>query len=461
MAVASGWPEAEAALRGRFGTRLSTLAAVREQHGRGEGCAELHPPDGVLFAESTEDVAAAMRIAARHALPVIPFGAGTSLEGHVTAPHGGLSIDMSRMDEILEIRADDLDCRVQCGVTRERLNAELRDRGLMFPVDPGANATLGGMAATRASGTTTIRYGGMAANVMGLVAVMADGSVVTTGGRARKSAAGYDLTRLLVGSEGTLAIITELTLRLYGIPETVTAAVCPFQSLEGAVETVVQLVQLGTGLARMEFLDEVQVAACNRYGGSSMPERPTLFLEFHGTAGAVSEQAALAAELAAAHGGGDFRWATATEARNALWKARHHAYYAAMALRPGGLSVIADVAVPVSALVGIVSATRADIDAEGLVAPIVGHVGDGNFHVMFQVDPGDTGEMARMERVYDRMVARALDAGGTCTGEHGIGVGKRGKLIMEHGERAVAVMRALKTALDPHSLLNPGKIFLD
>lgn len=458
--VAPCWHVAEPDLRARFGDRLTTSSSVRAEHGRGEGRSELLPPDGVLFCETTEDVAAALRIATRHLLPIVPFGAGTSLEGHVTAPQGGLCLDVSRMNGIIDVRIEDMDCTVQCGVTREQLNAHLRDFGLMFPVDPGANATLGGMAATRASGTTTVRYGGMAANVLGMTAVLADGVVISTGGRSRKSAAGYDLTRLLIGSEGTLAVITELTLRLHGIPETTSAAVCSFAALEGAVETVVQLVQLGTGLARMEFLDEVQIAACNRYGGSTMSERPTLFLEFHGTPAGVAEQAALAADIAVANGGGDFQWATATEQRNTLWKARHSAYFAARALRPAGLSVIADVAVPVSALIGVVAGARADIDAARLVAPIVGHIGDGNFHVMFQVDPDDDDEIERMNGVYDRMVDRALAAGGTCTGEHGIGLGKREKLVLEHGDDSVAVMRSLKRALDPNGLLNPDKIFL-
>ncbi|WP_235527237.1 FAD-binding oxidoreductase [Sphingopyxis sp. 113P3] len=452
---------AQPELQARFADQVKTSAAIREQHGRGEGRADLLPPDGVLMATSTEDVAEALRIAHRHRLPVIPFGAGTSLEGNVTAPSGGLCIDLSGMDRIIAVRDLDLDCTVQCGVTREQLNTHLRDRGLMFPVDPGANATLGGMAATRASGTTTVRYGGMSANVLGLTAVLADGRVIRTGGRARKSSAGYDLTRLLIGSEGTLGVITELTLRLHGIPEAVTAAVCPFASLDGAVETVVQLVQLGVGLARMEFMDEVQVAASNRYSGTELPEQPTLLLEFHGTPAGVTEQTALAAEVAAANGGGEFQWAGAAEERTALWAARHNAYHAARALRPGALSVISDVAVPVSALVELVALTRQDVDAAGLVAPIVGHVGDGNFHVMFQVNPHDIDEMRRMDCVYDTMVDRALEAGGTCTGEHGIGLGKRDKLVLEHGHESVAVMRAVKLALDPSGILNPAKIMSD
>jgi D-lactate dehydrogenase (cytochrome) len=411
----------------------------------------------VVFAKSTEEVAAVVRVCARHKTPVIAYGTGTSLEGHVQALHGGVCIDVSQMNEILEVNGDDLDCRVQCGVTRKQLNNYLRDSGLFFPIDPGADASLGGMAATRASGTNAVRYGTMRENVMGLTVVLADGRIIRTGGRARKSAAGYDLTRMFVGSEGTLGVITEVQLRLYGIPEAISAAVCSFPTLKGAVQTVTQTIQLGIPVARIELLDEVQMDAINRYSDLSYPPRPTLFFEFHGTEMGVREQAELVGDIAVEFGGGDFQWASRPEDRNKLWQARHDAYYAAMALRPGCKGWATDVCVPISELTGCLLETRKDIDASGIQAPIVSHAGDGNFHLVFLVDTDNADEMARAGAVNERMVARALAAGGTCTGEHGVGYGKIGFLKAEHGE-ALSVMRQIKTALDPDNIMNPGKI---
>jgi len=458
----SGLQRADAALieelRGLLGERLSTAEAVREQHGHDESYHPTAAPDAVAFARSTEEVSAIVAACARRRTPVIAFGTGTSLEGHVAALEGGVCIDLTGMDRILEVNGEDLDCRVEAGVRRRQLNEHLRDSGLFFPVDPGADASLGGMAATRASGTNAVRYGTMRENVLGLTVVMADGRVVRTGGRARKSAAGYDLTRIFVGSEGTLGVITELRLRLYGIPEAMSAAVCSFETLEGAVRTVMQTIQIGIPVARIELLDEVQVEAVNRYAGLAYPLAPALFFEFHGSERGVAEQAETVGEIAAEHGGSGFDWATRTEDRNRLWRARHDAYYAAMALRPGCRGWPTDVCVPISRLAECVMETRRDIDADGLVAPIVGHVGDGNFHVCFIVDPDNPEEMARAERVNERMVVRALEMGGTCSGEHGIGYGKIGFLKAEHGE-AVSVMRQIKDALDPLGIMNPGKIF--
>jgi len=444
-------------LREQMGERLSTSEAVRRQHGKDESFHEVAAPDAVVFAKSTEEVAAVVRVCARHKTPVIAYGTGTSLEGHVQALHGGVCIDVSQMNEILEVNGDDLDCRVQCGVTRKQLNNYLRDSGLFFPIDPGADASLGGMAATRASGTNAVRYGTMRENVMGLTVVLADGRIIRTGGRARKSAAGYDLTRMFVGSEGTLGVITEVQLRLYGIPEAISAAVCSFPTLEGAVQTVTQTIQLGIPVARIELLDEVQMDAINRYSDLSYPPRPTLFFEFHGTEMGVREQAELVGDIAVEFGGGDFQWASRPEDRNKLWQARHDAYYAAMALRPGCKGWATDVCVPISELTGCLLETRKDIDASGIQAPIVSHAGDGNFHLVFLVDTDNADEMTRAGAVNERMVARALAVGGTCTGEHGVGYGKIGFLKAEHGE-ALSVMRQIKTALDPDNIMNPGKI---
>ncbi|MDX1709633.1 MAG: FAD-linked oxidase C-terminal domain-containing protein [Rhodovibrionaceae bacterium] len=441
-----------------LGERLSTAAAVRDQHGHDESYHETAPPDAVAFARSTEEVAEIVKICARHGRPVIPFGTGTSLEGHVAALKGGICIDMTQMNEVLEVNAEDMDCRVQAGVTRKQLNEHLRDTGLMFPIDPGADASIGGMTATRASGTNAVRYGTMRENVLGLTVVLADGRVIRTGGRARKSSAGYDLTRLMVGSEGTLGVITEVQLRLHGIPEAVSSAVCSFETLEGAVNTVILTIQSGIPVARIELLDEVQMDACNRYSDLDYPAKPTLFFEFHGSEASVREQAERTGEIASELGGANFAWARAAEERNKLWQARHDAYYAGLALRPGCKGWPTDVCVPISRLAECILETKKDIEASDLLAPIVGHVGDGNFHLVYVIDPDDAEEMKRAEEVNDRMVLRALSMGGTCTGEHGIGYGKIKFLQAEHGE-AVAAMRAVKQALDPENLMNPGKIF--
>ena len=444
-------------LRALLGDRLSTSQAIRDQHGKDESYHEVAPPDAVVFARSTEEIADVVRICARYESPIIPYGTGTSLEGHVQALRGGVCIDVTQMDEILEVNVEDLDCRVQPGVTRKQLNEYLRDTGLFFPIDPGANASLGGMSATRASGTNAVRYGTMRENVLGLTVVLADGRIIKTGGRARKSSAGYDLTRLFVGSEGTLGIITEVRLRLYGIPEAISAAVCPFDSLEGAVNAVMLTIQSGIPVARIELLDEVQMDALNKYSDLDYPLQPTLFFEFHGTEAGVEEQVTLVGEIASEFGGGSFQWATRTEDRNHLWQARHDAYYAALALRPGSSGWATDVCVPISNLAECILETRRDINESDLLCPIVGHVGDGNFHLCFILDPDDEEELAKAEGVNERMVARALDLGGTCTGEHGIGYGKIDFLHREHGE-SVSVMRQLKMALDPQNLMNPGKM---
>jgi D-lactate dehydrogenase (cytochrome) len=452
---------AAAALRELLGERLVHDLPTRSQYGRGEGLAADLPPDLVAFPVSTAEVASIAAICTAHRVPMIGSGACTSLEAQIAAPQGGLAINFGQMNRVLAVNAADLDCRVEAGVTREQLNTGLRDQGLFFPVDPGANASLGGMAATRASGTNAIRYGTMLHNVLGLTVVQPDGGIIHTGGRARKSAAGYDLTRLYVGSEGTLGIITEITLRLYGIPEHIAAATCVFASVQDAVQTVVQLVQLGVPLARVEFLDDAQIRACNAYSRLGLPEKTHLFFEFHGSPAATAEHAAAAQAVAAENGGATFQWATTTEARSQLWKARHHAFYAARALRPDAQVWTTDICVPVSHLADAVVAARNDIDANGLTAPIVGHVGDGNFHVLFVLDPADANARIRAEQVYARMIEHALACGGTCTGEHGIGMVKRGSLLKEHGAEGVAVMRAIKHALDPLGLMNPGKIFLD
>jgi D-lactate dehydrogenase (cytochrome) len=446
-------------LRDLLGDRLSTAAAVRDQHGRGESYHLSVAPDAVAFVESTEEVAELVKICARHRCPVIPFGTGTSLEGHVAALKGGVSVDLSRMNEVLQVNSDDLDCRVQAGVTRKQLNDYLRDTGLFFPIDPGADASLGGMAATRASGTNAVRYGTMRELVMGLTVVLSDGRIVRTGGRARKSSAGYDLTRLLVGSEGTLGVITELQLRLFGIPEAISAAVCSFPTLEGAVNSVILTIQMGIPVARIELLDEIQMDAVNRYSDLDYPVQPTLFFEFHGSTRGVEEHAETVGGICAELGGGDFRWATQQEDRSKLWQARHDAYYACLALRPGARGWPTDVCVPISRLAECLLETRREIDAAGLLAPIVGHVGDGNFHVVFVLDPDDKEAWERAEAVNRCMVERALAVGGTCTGEHGVGYGKMRYLEKEQGE-AVEVMRQVKRALDPDNILNPGKIVI-
>ena len=438
-------------------TRLSTVQAVREHHGKDLTYHAGAAPDAVAFPNSTEEVAAIVRICARHKVPIVPYGTGTSLEGHIAALHGGVCIDLGGMNAVLDVNGEDMDCRVQAGVTRKALNDYLRDSGLFFPIDPGADASLGGMAATRASGTNAVRYGTMRENVLGLTVVTADGRVIRTGGRARKSSAGYDLTRLFVGSEGTLGVITELQLRLYGIPEAITAAVCSFDSLDGAVNTVIAVIQSGIPVARIELLDEVQMEAINRYSGLDYPVLPTLFFEFHGTEAGAREQAERAGELAQEFGGGDFRWAAQQEDRSRLWQARHDAYHACKAMRPGSEAWATDVCVPISRLADCIVETRRDIDESNLIAPIVGHVGDGNFHLVYLVDPEDRDELKRAEAHNERMVMRALAMGGTCTGEHGIGYGKIDFLQAEQGE-AVSLMRSVKTALDPDNIMNPGKI---
>ncbi|GAB5471599.1 MAG: FAD-linked oxidase C-terminal domain-containing protein [Rhodospirillales bacterium] len=447
---------AVAALREAFGERLSTAVAVREHHGRDVTSHEALP-DAVVFARSTEEVVTAVKICAGEGVPMVPFGTGTSLEGHIAALHGGVSIDVSQMDAVLEVNAADLDCLVQAGVTRKQLNDYVRHDGLMFPIDPGADASLGGMAATGASGTNAVRYGTMRENVLGLTVVLADGRVVRTGGRARKSSAGYDLTRLLVGSEGTLGIITEVRLKLHGIPEAMGAAVCSFETLEGAVTSVIETIQMGVPVARIELLDDVQMDAINRYSKLDYPVLPTLFFEFHGTPTWVEEQAGIVAELSEANGGQGFSWAKEAEDRAALWQARHDAFFACLALRPGCQGWATDVCVPISRLAECILETKRDIEESGVIAPIVGHVGDGNFHLVYLLDRESEAEWDAAHALNDRMVKRALDMGGTCTGEHGIGYGKLDLLAEEHGD-ALPMMRAIKQALDPAGLMNPGKI---
>ncbi|MDX2156639.1 MAG: FAD-linked oxidase C-terminal domain-containing protein [Hyphomicrobiaceae bacterium] len=447
-----------AVLRQRLGDRLQTGEAIRRQHAHTLTWLPNQPPDAVVWPLSTEEVQDIVRVAAAHGVPLIPYGAGTSLEGHLNAPEGGISLDFSRMDEILAVNTSDLDCVVQAGVSRKKLNDYLRDLGLFFPVDPGAEeATIGGMAATRASGTTAVRYGTMRDNVLNVTAVMADGSVVRTARRARKSSAGYDLTKLLVGSEGTLAIMTELTVRLYGIPEKIIAAVCPFATLDGAVNTVIQAIQLGLGLARSELIDEVQVAALNKHSKLGLEESPMLFVEFHGTEAAVAEQIERFKEIALSEGATQFDWAEREEDRRRLWKARHEAYWAMRSLFPGRDSIATDVCVPISRLTECILETQADIRAMGIPAGIVGHVGDGNFHTQPMIDMSSPQEIEAIESFLKRLAERAVAMDGTCTGEHGIGQGKRKYLIAEHGA-ALEPMRAIKAALDPQGILNPGKI---
>jgi D-lactate dehydrogenase (cytochrome) len=447
------------AIRAVLGDRLTTATAVREQHGKDQTYHPGAPPDAVGFPHTTEEVSAIVKVCAAHRLPVIAYGTGTSLEGHIAALRGGITLDLSQMNQVLEVNAEDLDCLVQAGVTRNQLNAHLRDTGLFFPIDPGADASLGGMAATRASGTNAVRYGTMRDNVLGFTAVLADGEVIRTGGRARKSSAGYDLTRLLVGSEGTLAVITEVRLRLHGIPEAMSSAVCPFPSLEDAVNTVIVTIQSGVPVARIELLDELTMDACIRYSKLE-PYRvaPTLFFEFHGSKAHVAEQAETVEAIARDFGGADFQWTARAEERNRLWQARHDAFWATVALRPGAKGIVTDVCVPISRLAECITAVKADIAQNRLLAPLVGHVGDGNFHLIFLVDLHDPDEVARAKAVNGRMVEQALALGGTCTGEHGVGYGKIRYLEAEHGPAGVRVMRAIKHALDPDNIMNPGKI---
>jgi len=446
-----------AAIAALVGDRLSTAAAVCEQHGQDLTWHRGAPPDGVVFAQSAEEISNIVQICAEHDMPVIAYGTGTSLEGHISAPFGGISIDVSGMNKVLEVNREDMDCTVEPGVTRKQLNEYLRDTGLFFPIDPGADASIGGMAATRASGTNAVRYGTMRENVLSLNAVMADGSIVRTARRARKSAAGYDLTRLIVGAEGTLGIITAVTLRLHGIPEAISAGVCPFPDVEAACNAVIMTIQSGIPVARIELLDEVQVRCCNAYSDLGLKETPTLFLEFHGSPASVREQSESFDAVAAEFGGGPFDWATKTEDRSRLWQARHDVFYAVQAMMPGKKGFATDVCVPISRLAECVSQTKKDIEALGRIAPIVGHVGDGNFHVSLFADVGDPDDLAECKAFIDRLVKRALAMDGTCTGEHGVGLGKQHFLEAEHGE-GVKVMRTLKRALDPKNIMNPGKI---
>ena len=444
-------------LKQRLGERLSTGQAVRDQHSHTTTWIATQAPDAVAFVESTEEVSAIVQLCATHGVPVIPFGTGTSLEGHVNAPAGGISIDLKGMNKILEVHSEDLDCVVQPGVTRSELNTYLRDQGLFFPIDPGADASLGGMASTRASGTNAVRYGTMKDNVLSLEAVMPDGEIIRTASRARKSSAGYDLTRLLIGSEGTLGIITELTLKLQGIPEAMSSANCSFPTVQAACEAVIATIQMGIPVARIELLDALQVKAVNTYSKLTLPESPLLLLEFHGSEASVAEQAETFGMIAEETGGTGFAWTTKPEDRTKLWQARHDAYWASLGLRPGAKGISTDVCVPISRLAECVTATKSKIDEMGFIAPIVGHVGDGNFHTLLLVDMDDTEEVARAEHFVGWLNDLAISMDGTCTGEHGIGQGKKPYLRKELGS-AVDVMSQVKAALDPQGIMNPGKI---
>jgi D-lactate dehydrogenase (cytochrome) len=447
-----------ASLRELFGDRLSTSQAMREHHGRDESSFDPMLPDAVVFAHTTEEVAATVALCNQHKVPVIPYGTGTSLEGHILALSGGLSIDLLQMNRVIAVHAQDLTVTVQPGVTRKQLNVEIKDTGLFFPIDPGADASLGGMAATRASGTNAVRYGTMRENVLGLTVVTAEGKVIKTGTRAKKSSAGYDLTRLFVGSEGTLGIITEVTLKLYPQPESISAAVCSFNDISSAVNTVIVTMQMGVPVARVEFLDENGVKAINKHDKLTLPEKPLLLFEFHGSENSVKEQAEIVQEIAQEHGAIGFEWATRPEDRSRLWQARHNAYFALLQLRPGCRAISTDCCVPISHLAEILLATKADCEQQQLTHSIIGHVGDGNFHVQMMVDPNDPADIARAEGVNARMVERAIAMDGTCTGEHGVGLHKMDFLIQEHGEGAIDTMRSIKHALDPNNILNPGKI---
>jgi D-lactate dehydrogenase (cytochrome) len=447
------------ALKTRFAERCSTALAVREQHGRDESPCDVAPPDCVVFAQSTEEVAFVMAQAHQHGVPVIPYGAGSSLEGHLLAVQGGVSLDVSRMKEILRVNAEDLTVTVQAGVSRSQLNNEVRHNGLFFPIDPGADASLGGMAATRASGTNAVRYGTMRENVLGLTVVTPEGEIIHTGTRARKSSAGYDLTRLFVGSEGTLGVITEVSLRIFPLPEAVSAAICFFPSIDAAVQTTIQIIQMGVPIARCELLDAHAIRAVNLHDKLGLREAPMLLMEFHGSEAGVAEQAQTVQEIAHEFGGEDFEWATTPEARTKLWTARHHAYLSALQTKPGCRCVTTDTCVPISRLAESINESVREVEEAGLPYFIVGHVGDGNFHLGYLIDPKIPAERETAERLSEQMVARALRLEGTCTGEHGIGLHKQGFLVEEAGEGAVALMRRLKQALDPKNIMNPGKIF--
>jgi D-lactate dehydrogenase (cytochrome) len=447
-----------AALTAKFGNRVVTSQAVREQHANTTTWIANEPPDAVVFPQATGDVQDIVRICAKLRVPVIPFGTGTSLEGHINAPYGGVSIDFRDMNRVLAVNAQDLDCVVEPGITRKQLNEHLRDQGLFFPLDPGADASLGGMAATRCSGTNAVRYGTMKDNVLALKVVLANGELMTTARRAKKSSAGYDLTRLIVGAEGTLGVITELTLKLSGIPEAISAGVCPFPSVEAACNATIATIQSGVPVARIELLDELQVKATNLYSKLALPEVPMLFVEFHGSPAGVAEQSERFGEIAGDLGGGPFEWATKPEDRSRLWQARHDAYWAGRGLRPGAQALATDVCVPISRLAECVTATQREIAALGLVAPILGHVGDGNFHLTLLVDMSDPAEVEAAKTLCERLVERALAMDGTCTGEHGVGQGKMKYLAGELGSPALAAMAAIKRALDPDDIMNPGKI---
>ena len=446
------------ALQGIFGARLSTSQAMREHHGKDESSYDPMLPDVVVFAHSSEEVAAAVALCNEHAFPVIAYGTGTSLEGHILALQGGLSIDLSQMNRVVAINPEDLTVTVQPGVTRKQLNVEIKDTGLFFPIDPGADASIGGMTATRASGTNAVRYGTMRENVLALTVVTAAGKIIKTGTRAKKSSAGYDLTRLFVGSEGTLGIITEITLKIYPQPEAVSAAICSFTDIASAVNTVIQTIQMGVPVARVEFLDESSVRAINQHDKLSLPEKPLLMFEFHGSEHGVKEQAEVVQHIASEFGAIGFEWATRPEDRSRLWQARHNAYFALLQLRPGCRAISTDCCVPISRLADCLLETKADCEREHIIHGIIGHVGDGNFHVQMLVDTNDAADVARAEGVNARMVARAIAMNGTCTGEHGVGLHKMDFLVDEHGEAAIDVMRSIKHAMDPNNILNPGKI---
>jgi D-lactate dehydrogenase (cytochrome) len=444
-------------IRQLLGERLSTAQAVREQHGKDQTWHAGSPPDAVAFVKQVEEVQQIVELCNKHLVPVIPYGTGTSLEGHFTAPFGGVSIDLNGLNSILEVNSEDMDCTVEAGVTRKQLNVQLRDQGLFFPIDPGADASIGGMAATRASGTNAVRYGTMKDNVLSVTAVMPNGELIRTGTRARKSSAGYDLTRLMVGSEGTLGVITSVTLKLHGIPQAIKAGVCPFPSVEACCKATIETIQSGIPVARIELVDAEHVKALNAYSRLSLTVAPTLFVEFHGTAAGVAEQAELFAGIASEHGAHGFTWAIKEEDRTQLWQARHDAFWATKAMMQGRKETIStDLCVPISRLADCVAQTQQDLAANNIYGPLIGHVGDGNFHVALFCDRSDADEVLRVKKAYDRMIERALSMGGTCTGEHGIGAGKRAYLGREHGP-ALAYMQAIKRAFDPNNIMNPGK----
>ena len=448
------------ALKSRFGAQFSEAMAVREQHGRDESAfTTVPPPAGVVFAQSTADVQDAIKLCAQHKVPVIPYGVGSSLEGHLLAVQGGISLDVSRMNQVLAVNAEDLTVTVQPGVTRKQLNDEIKSTGLFFPIDPGADASIGGMAATRASGTNAVRYGTMRENVLALEVVTASGEIIRTGTRAKKSSAGYDLTRLMVGSEGTLGVITEVTVRLYPLPEAVSAAICSFPSIEAAVRTTIQIIQLGVPIARVELIDRHSVRMVNAHSKLTLREEPMLLMEFHGSPASVKEQAEMVQDIASEFGGQAFEWASTPEERTRLWTARHNAYFAAVQSRPGCRCITTDTCVPISRLADALLDTVAEADESGIPYFLVGHVGDGNFHVGYLIDPDDDDERARAEALNHRVVQRAIALQGTCTGEHGVGLHKMGFLIDEAGAGAVAMMRTIKQALDPDNIMNPGKVF--